>query len=73
MGEGSGLVPRTGPADASCMKCRQHGLRNPGTMHMDGSIETNRRRIGLVVNHIRPHRGDQALFWDRSNWGTAMP
>ncbi|MHB8285265.1 MAG: HNH endonuclease [Caulobacteraceae bacterium] len=21
-----------------------------------------------VVDHIIPHRGDQALFWDRSNW-----
>lgn len=21
-----------------------------------------------VVDHIRPHRGDQRLFWDRSNW-----
>ena len=21
-----------------------------------------------VVDHITPHRGDQKLFWDRSNW-----
>ena len=21
-----------------------------------------------VVDHIRPHKGDQALMWDRSNW-----
>jgi 5-methylcytosine-specific restriction protein A len=21
-----------------------------------------------VVDHIRPHKGDQRLFWDRSNW-----
>ena len=21
-----------------------------------------------VVDHIIPHRGDQKLFWDRSNW-----
>ena len=21
-----------------------------------------------VVDHIVPHRGDRALFWDRSNW-----
>ncbi|WP_253281401.1 HNH endonuclease signature motif containing protein [Cupriavidus sp. HPC(L)] len=25
---------------------------------------------GNVVDHIKPHRGDQALFWDRSNWQT---
>lgn len=22
----------------------------------------------IVVDHIQPHRGDRALFWDRSNW-----
>jgi 5-methylcytosine-specific restriction endonuclease McrA len=21
-----------------------------------------------VVDHIRPHRGDDTLFWDRTNW-----
>lgn len=21
-----------------------------------------------VVDHIRPHRGDMQLFWDKSNW-----
>jgi 5-methylcytosine-specific restriction endonuclease McrA len=21
-----------------------------------------------VVDHITPHRGDEALFWDKSNW-----
>lgn len=21
-----------------------------------------------VVDHIKPHRGDMTLFWDRSNW-----
>ena len=21
-----------------------------------------------VVDHVRPHRGDQRLFWDRGNW-----
>jgi 5-methylcytosine-specific restriction protein A len=21
-----------------------------------------------VVDHIRPHRGDMALFWDQTNW-----
>lgn len=51
-----------------CVKCRERGVLNPGTMHLDGSIETNPRRIGLVVNHKTPHRGDQRLFWDRANW-----
>lgn len=29
------------------------------------------RRCGKaagVVDHIVPHKGDQALFWDRTNW-----
>jgi 5-methylcytosine-specific restriction protein A len=21
-----------------------------------------------IVDHINPHKGDQALFWDQSNW-----
>jgi len=21
-----------------------------------------------VIDHIIPHRGDQSLFWDQSNW-----
>ncbi len=25
-------------------------------------------RPSTVVNHKRPHKGDQTLFWDRSNW-----
>lgn len=29
---------------------------------------SKRPRRSEVVDHIIPHRGDQALFWDRSNW-----
>lgn len=25
-------------------------------------------RLATDVDHIVPHRGDQVLFWDRSNW-----
>ncbi len=25
-------------------------------------------RLASVVDHKRPHRGDQTLFWDRTNW-----
>lgn len=56
------------PDNQFCVKCRARGLLNPGTMHANGTLETNSRRIGLVVDHIVPHRGDQQLFWDRSNW-----
>jgi len=27
-----------------------------------------RTRAATVVDHHIPHRGDRALFWDRSNW-----
>jgi len=35
-----------------CGMCQEHGLLTPAA----------------VVDHIRPHRGDQALFWDETNW-----
>ncbi|TAI63452.1 HNH endonuclease [Bradyrhizobium sp. Leo170] len=25
-------------------------------------------RFADMVDHIKPHRGDMKLFWDRSNW-----
>lgn len=36
----------------NCVMCAEHGRQTKAT----------------VVDHITPHRGDQALFWDRSNW-----
>jgi 5-methylcytosine-specific restriction protein A len=61
------------PENQFCCKCQEHGLLNPGTMRMDGSLQTNRRRLHLVVDHIIPHKGDQRLFWDRSNWQPLCP
>lgn len=31
-------------------------------------MEEGRCTKATVVDHIQPHRGDQKLFWDRSNW-----
>jgi 5-methylcytosine-specific restriction endonuclease McrA len=28
----------------------------------------NRLTVATVVDHIVPHKGDQALFWDHANW-----
>jgi len=53
--------------------CEERGLLNPGTLHMDGTPETNPRRIHLVVDHIKAHRGDPILFWDRTNWQPLCP
>ena len=27
-----------------------------------------RTTLAEVVDHVEPHQGDRALFWDRSNW-----
>ena len=35
-----------------CAECLKKGKATPAT----------------VVDHIVPHRGDQKLFWDQSNW-----
>lgn len=35
-----------------CVKCMAKGVITPAT----------------VVDHIIPHRGNQKLFWDESNW-----
>lgn len=39
-------------ANPLCVRCQQEGRYVKAT----------------VVDHIVPHRGDQQLFWDRSNW-----
>ena len=56
------------PDHLFCVECQKLGVLNPGTQRMDGSPETNPRRIGLRIDHIIPHKGDHRLFWDRSNW-----
>lgn len=35
-----------------CVMCEQHG----------------KIKAADVVDHIVPHKGDQALFWDAGNW-----
>lgn len=35
-----------------CVECEKEGRVEPAT----------------VVDHIKPHRGDKKLFWDKNNW-----
>ncbi|NGP18909.1 HNH endonuclease signature motif containing protein [Devosia aurantiaca] len=61
------------PDNQFCRECEKTGLLNPGTMHLDGTLETNPWRMHLVVDHIIAHKNDQRLFWDRSNWQPLCP
>ena len=27
-----------------------------------------RTTIATVVDHVKPHKGDETLFWDQANW-----
>ena len=31
-------------------------------------LKEGRYTAATVVDHIKPHRGDSALMWDRNNW-----
>ena len=35
-----------------CVECLKHGIHTKAT----------------VVDHIKPHKGDNSLFWDKNNW-----
>lgn len=56
-----------------CVYClREH--RIVATVVAEVIVECAARGIplpyGNVVDHILPHRGDEAVFWDRANWQT---
>lgn len=34
----------------------------------DCQAGAKRITVATVVDHIKPHKGDRALFWDSSNW-----
>ena len=31
-------------------------------------LKEGRFVVGIVTDHITPHRGNTSLFWDESNW-----
>jgi hypothetical protein len=47
-------------------KAREGFLRNHPLCVMCAQV--GRTVLASVVDHIRPHQGDRALFWDRDNW-----
>lgn len=61
------------PGNQFCERCKAFGILNAGHLRADGSPQTNKHRMHLVVNHRIPHKGDKALFWDEANWEVACP
>ena len=44
---------------------KKYLLDNPLCVHCE---KNNRLTPATVVDHIKPHRGDAKLFWDKNNW-----
>ncbi|MDW3204587.1 MAG: HNH endonuclease signature motif containing protein [Alphaproteobacteria bacterium] len=53
--------------DGRWRKAREAFLAKHPLCEMDCEAE-GRVTPATVVDHIVPHKGDRALFWDRSNW-----
>jgi 5-methylcytosine-specific restriction enzyme A len=49
-------------------KARAAFLREPDNQFCRKCRDQGRLTVATVVDHIVPHRGDPAFFWDRSNW-----
>ncbi len=49
-------------------KARTTFLSRPENVLCRMCKEAGRVEVATVVDHVTPHRGDQALFWDQANW-----
>lgn len=49
-------------------KARTAFLKQHPLCECDECKRLGRVRAATVVDHIKPHKGDKKLFWDRSNW-----
>lgn len=49
-------------------KARKRFLSMPENVLCRMCQAEGRLTVATVVDHITPHRGDQRLFWDESNW-----
>lgn len=61
------------PDNQFCRRCEESGLLNAGHLTMAGELQSNLRRMHLVVDHKKRHHGNPVLFWDRSNWQPLCP
>ncbi|MFC6585923.1 HNH endonuclease signature motif containing protein [Sulfitobacter pacificus] len=48
-------------------------MLNDGSLTSAGEVQANPKRRFLVVDHVIPHRGDEALFYDPKNLQTLCP
>ena len=45
-----------------------YGVYSNGNKNMVQIILIVAVALGLPMNYIKPHRGDQKPFWDQNNW-----
>ena len=43
-------------------------LRLPENMFCARCSTAEQLVVATLVDHVKPHQGDQELFWDRKNW-----
>lgn len=53
-----------------CRACMRRGIINDGSLTSSGARQEKPKRRRLVVDHVVPHRGDEALFFDPENLQT---
>lgn len=46
-----------------CRMCKARGIINDGSRRNNGEPQTNPKRRFLVVDHVKPHKGDETLFF----------
>ncbi|TCP43944.1 HNH endonuclease signature motif containing protein [Rhodovulum marinum] len=56
-----------------CRLCLKRGFANDGSLTSAGAPQSNPRRRHVVADHIVPHKGDEALFYDPDNLQTLCP
>jgi 5-methylcytosine-specific restriction protein A len=61
------------PENQFCRRCEAVGILNAGHLTMAGDLQASRRRMHLVVDHVKRHHGNPVMFWDRSNWQPLCP
>lgn len=60
-------------AEPLCATCLSLGRVNDGSLNGSGAPQEDARRRYVVADHIIPHRGNEALFFDPDNLQTLCP